>query len=178
MKSKILIITVSVLMVSCKLSPDDMAKKAIHGELRVTLHDYKSYEAVQYGKLDSDFSSVFNLPEYKELSDDLDQTIAHEKEHFETMKIYAGSIYSFDRYRNEKRIVEDDLAKMLKDTAAIGNLKRSFRPNFVGWQIEHSYRAKSLSGNLGIHHYLFHLDSALTKVLSQDDISESARKKN
>jgi hypothetical protein len=178
MRSTILIITAFSLMASCKLSPDEKAKKAIREELRVTLHDYKSYESVQYGKLDSDFSSVFNFPEYKKLSEDLDQTIAHEKEHFETMKIYAGSIYSFDRYRNEKRIVEDDLEKMIRDTADMGNLKRSFRPNFVGWQIEHSYRARSLAGNLGIHHYLFHLDSALTKVLSQDDISESAGKKN
>ena len=175
---RLLFIIIPLALFSCKLSPVEKAKSAIHEEMRTTLHDYKSYEPVQYGKLDSDYSSVEDLPQMKALQKDFDQNVADEKEHFSTMKIYGASLYLTGQYNSEKRIVDADIAKMLSDTTEMGQIRRNFKPQFVGWKIEHSYRAKSLSGNLGIHHYILHLDSSLTKVNYTVDISESATKRD
>lgn len=161
----------------CTPTPEEKAHKVIMEELRTTLHDYKSYESVKWGKLDSAFSLYADDPAYKRLTDDFDKANADAKEAGEMLKIYSGSSYFLDKRRGYLADLNSDLAKMVQDTLLEGKFQREFRSKFLGWQIQHSFRAKSLAGNLGIHHYIYYLDRAITQVIRSEDIAESAKEK-
>jgi hypothetical protein len=58
---KILLFVFAVLFIGC-VSKEQRAKKLIKEELRKTLHDFKSYEAVTFGTLDSVFTDFTDTP--------------------------------------------------------------------------------------------------------------------
>jgi hypothetical protein len=165
------------LSVSCGKSPEEKAKSLIKEELRTTLHDFKSYEPVTYGKIDSSFTSWVDLPEFE--NNDIKREVYSKqmKDYGEKALSYAGLIYSQSSYKLCLKYMEE-----AKDSAIVYSQRNmhiieTFKVKFKGYQMQHSYRAKSLSGNLGIHHHMYYFDSSFTKIIGQKDISESSEKK-
>lgn len=160
------------MLAACSKSPEKKAKSVIDEELRKTLHDYKSYEPVAFGKVDSSFSAYFDLPEYEDNSHKIEEATEDMKKYWDKAMIYAGSIYSQSLYKLYKSQADEaaDSAKAALERNKV--ISENFVPVFNGYKMNHSYRAKSLSGNLGIHHYVFYFDSGITKVVRQIDISE------
>jgi hypothetical protein len=167
-----LLLGFSSLFFSCKKSPEEKAKGVIREQLRTTLHDWKSYESVKWGKLDSALSFYADDPAYKRLIEDFDNASAEVKKAQSMLDIYSGSYLFRDKFNYYMAIAKENLNKMTQDTLLEANFQRDFKPQFIGWQIEHSFRAKNLAGNLGIHHYQYYLDSAIMRVTKSVDISE------
>lgn len=163
-----------LLVAGCSTQPpEDKAKKLITEHLFKTLHDYKSYESVDYGKLDTLYSSVSNDSLYKFYAKKFDEFYDVSKESADQMKIYVG-LYSYNRlynlYKERSFLAQDSMKYFLTKLTERDSL---FKPTFVGWKMNHSYRAKSLGGNLGIHHYSYHFNKDFTEVLDYIDIGEN-----
>jgi hypothetical protein len=81
MRVQVFFIAVIFILVSCT-TPEGKAKKAIKEKLKITLHDFKSYESVEFGTLDSLFSDVTSSSEYEVLNSKYEAWIRQaEKEH-------------------------------------------------------------------------------------------------
>jgi hypothetical protein len=171
---KLIPLPLFLLFAACTPSPEEKAHQVVKEELRTTLHDWKSYESVKWGKLDSAFTFYADDLAYKRLVEDFDNASKEAQDAESKMEIYKGLTLFRDKWNYYLSIAQSDLKKMLQDTLLESNFKRDFKPKFSGWKIEHSYRAKNLAGNLGIHHYMYYLDSAIKQVNKSEDVSESA----
>lgn len=157
---------------SCSLDNTQKAKKLIDHELKVTLHDYHSYEPVEFEKLDSTFSKYDKDPSFIKLESDAEYYEKLEKDYVDKLELYArlpSEHMMFNIYKN--------LSKQYLDTLTIidsnmTRVKKEFKPHFTGWDMIHTFRSKNLSGNFGISHFKYYFDSALSKVLLYEDISE------
>lgn len=158
-----------VLLSGC--SKQYKAKRAIKEELRLTLHDYKSYEPVQFGKIEVGFSSWDDQPQVKTWLDKSEEWMKKHKEYYDEAEIYKD-YYVKDKFFELSRLesMALDSAKFYLDKTE--RFKIEYTPVINGWKMTHSYRARSLGGNLGIHHYVFYLNKPLSKVIKTVDISE------
>jgi len=169
MKTYAFIFTLLLLLVSCS-SPESKAKKAIKEELRLTLHNFKSYEPVQFGKLEVASSKFDDVPEVKLYLDMSDAFLTKSKEYSIKADIY-DSEYSRDEYWKYEKVSMSllDSAKVYLDK--VESIKLHFVSKPIGWQMTHTFRANSLGGNLGIHNYIFTINQELTKVIKSEDLS-------
>ncbi|PZP47066.1 MAG: hypothetical protein DI598_11430 [Pseudopedobacter saltans] len=83
---KLILVTVTCIFVGCS-SPEDKAKSLIEEDMKVTLHDYESYEPVSYSGLSDAYSDVEHdseapklIEESKRLKEKLDRNIRFERE--------------------------------------------------------------------------------------------------
>jgi hypothetical protein len=169
MKASTFILTLVLLLVSCS-SPESKAKKAIKESLRLTLNDFKSYEPVQFGKLEVASSKYTDVPELNLYKIKADSYIKSTKEEIDKAEIYNSD------YTRYKSVSYAKVAEKFLDTAKIYIHKQdSIRLHFVsepiGWQITHTFRAKNQLGGLAIHTYLFTLNQELTKVIKSEDLT-------
>jgi hypothetical protein len=169
MKTFSFFFTLALLLFSCS-SPENKAKKAIKEELRLTLHDFKSYEPVQFGKLEIASSNYIDLPETNIYLSKSDAFLTSSKEYSDKAEIY-DSDYSRDKYWEYTKISNQFLDSAKLYINKVDSIKLHFVSKEIGWQMTHSFRAKSLGGNLGIHRYLFILDKDLSKVIKSVDQS-------
>jgi hypothetical protein len=170
----LLICILGIAFIGCStLTNEGEAKKLIKNHLFETLHDFKSYESIKFGKLDSAFSRANQQPEYIRGKAVFDSLNTAADEYLSTAKIYAGLSFVTNKAaraaKEATKVVSlmDSLAKV--QTA----LLYSFKPQFIGWKMEHSFRANNLSGNMSIHHEIFYFDKKLAVVLDTDDIGEA-----
>ena len=66
MKKKRLLFIIAICFLLTACSKEDKAKKAIKNHLAKTMHDFDSYEPVEYGTLDSTVSTVELSPDYQQ----------------------------------------------------------------------------------------------------------------
>ena len=159
----------ALLLITCS-SPEKKAQKAIKEELRLTLNDFKSYEPVQFGKLEVASSKYEDEPDYDFYSGKADSYLKVSKEESDKADIY-NSEYTRDQFILYEKISIQllDSAKHYLDKA--DSIKLHFVSKPIGWQITHTFRAKNQLGGLGIHSYLFILNQELTKVIRSKDLS-------
>ena len=159
-----------LILYSCT-SPENKAKKVIKEELKLTLHDFKSYEPVQFGKLELSYSNYEDLSEVQTLLTNSEEFLSLCNEYRDKADIY-DSEYSRDKYWIYSAMATRYLDSAKANMDKINYIKLHFVSEVNGWKITHSYRAKSLGGNLGIHHYTFYLDKELKRVTKTVDVSE------
>src|SRR5579862_4156486 len=70
-------------------SPEERAKKLIDEQMKLTLNDYKSYEPVTFGKLDSSFTDFKDDPKYIADAKTADSVMKEMNSMSEDMKIYG-----------------------------------------------------------------------------------------
>jgi hypothetical protein len=170
-KSILALVIISVGTVLSCSSPERKIKKAIYEELRLTLHDFKSYEPVQFGKLEVAESVFTDLPEVSEYLDKSETYLKLVDEYNDKADIY-DSDYSRDKYYLYSRLSSEELNNAKKYLEKVDSIKLHFDPVNIGWQMSHSFRAKSLGGNLGIHHYIFIVDKEYKKVIKTIDLDK------
>lgn len=170
MKTFIPLFIVATLLFSCS-SPEKKAQRAIKEDLRLTLHDFKSYEPVQYGKLEIANSSWDDLPEVKSYLDSADDALAKTKEYSEKADIYNFD-YSSSEYMEYNKMSSDYLNRAHYYMGKTDSIKLHFIPQVIGWKMTHSFRAKNLGGNFKLGQYEFYFDKGITKVIKSVDLSE------
>jgi hypothetical protein len=156
-------------LASCSKSPEEKAKDLINDQMRKTLHDYKSYEPVQFGNLDSSFNTWEDLPEFIEADQKAKEFKKELLEFGENMELKVMS-WGYPTYKRRLADVKDSAIKYAKLRARI---IEQTGPVFNGWTMTHSFRAKNLSGNLQIAQYKYYFDDKLTKVTKVIDPSET-----
>ena len=176
MKICVYILVLLITLVSCS-SQERKAKKAIKEKLKVSLHDFKSYEPVKFGTLDSLFSDVTSSSEYGALKSKYDAWIRQaENEHKADQEEIRKAI-SDGNSSHIPIINEYSLVPRCKDSAHVYEVKMqtfedSYKPRFIGWSMTHLYRAKNLSGNYRLSNESFYFDKDLIKVAGSIDRSE------
>jgi len=160
-----------VILIACNSpSREEKAKRLIKDHLFKTLHDYKSYESVEFGKMDSLFTYIEDDSLYKYYIKEGYRFLDEVKDANSNLKIYAGLStlrYRFDYYKAIAAEYNDSVSQYIRLAEKV---KSNFTPLFIGWKMSHTYRAKSLNGNKGIHHYAYKFDKEISKIIGHDDI--------
>ena len=161
---------------SCKSeSLEDKAKKVIRNHLYTTAHDFKSYEPIKFGTLDSAFSSYTDLPDYETLYETFDSSQKAFNDLKDDIEIY-GTLWALSSPRKIKEAEAQgkDLAKVIATTIdKIDSLRLNYVPEFVGWKMYHSYRINNVDGNSIISHFDYYFDPEVTKISSHVDVGEA-----
>lgn len=122
---KLAFFAAAAIFAACTPTPEETAQQLITDYLQKNMNDPKTYEAIEFGKLDSTFTNFQETGEYQELDALYERYIAlaklkqSEKEFkaamaaLDTAEIYANSI-------KEK--------------------EQSYKPTHSGWKMTHSYR--------------------------------------
>ena len=158
-------------MFACSASPIDKAKSLIKEELKKSMNDYSSYEPVDFGKMDSVYTNLetdstfimidvayesYKEQQKKNLDEYLADITTGDKELMGIDKkqndIYAGKIDSIGKLR----------AKVLS----------TFKPDFKGWRLEHTFRGKNKLGALVVNKYAFYFDKGITKILDSQSLDK------
>lgn len=170
---KYILSIVMVVCLSCgsKTTSEQRAQKLIKDHLYETLHDYKSYEFVKFGKLDSTFTSVADEPAYATAGKTFDSLLKESEENLEQAKRYS-SAYLYGNIGRKFLAKAERCHDMLAPIAVwLDSFKANFHGRFNGWSMTHSYRAKSLGGNLGISHDIYYFNIAIDSLLENRDNS-------
>ena len=176
MKKISFLIAMALLLITCS-SPEKKAQKAIKEELRLTLNDFKSYESVKFGTLDSLFSDVTTSPEYEALNTKRESWIKLADEEHKSDQEEIEKALNDGNTHHVPIINEFSLMPRCLDSAKVYSIKiqsvvESYKPRFIGWSMTHLYRAKNLGGNYILANESFYFDKELTKVVGSIDIPE------
>jgi len=156
----------------CAQTKTEKAKTTIRKELKNRIGDYNSYSPISYSKLDSLFSSIEDFPPYELTLQYLIE--ACEKITFtKEISLTTDVKPLIEKLESElKSSGSSELRKILLQLMEFdlwqGKLYESielFKPEFIGYKIAHSYRAKNKYGGTEIYNYEFHLDKDITKVI-------------
>lgn len=155
-------------------TPIEKAKKTISKQLDETLHDRKSYESVKWGTLDCAYSEFYNNEVYKAYSEKSTQYLKETEDAQTKARIYS-SYFS----PNEHKYYSEKAGSLLDSTKLYLKRQTDFKAGvksaFIGYKIEHSYRAKNLAGNLGIHHIEFYLNQEIDSVTDTEDVGKKEK---
>ena len=169
MKKITILIVAVTLLVSCS-NPEKKAQKLIEKELQTSLNDPKSYESVNFGSLDSVFTSPSRDIDYIGYKSKYDVYTNAYEEQMAKVKLYSGlSIY----YDETKFALE--MAQIYLDTVEVVSAKMieistNFVYEFDGWKMKHTFRGKNAFGAVIVSSMMFYFDKELTKVYYSDPI--------
>lgn len=167
---RILLIFLSALLlafVSCKPKTKyAIVKENIKSYLSKTMHDFNSYEPVQYGPIDSAFTSYQDSEKFNELKDLFS---AYQKECEEALQKAESYLYvsraTGKRYSDKGT---DYAHKLDSISKLISTEIYGFEPQFVGYKILHSFRGKNMNAATILTTEYFILDSAYNVIKSEE----------
>jgi hypothetical protein len=136
----------------------------------LTLNDFKSYEPVQYGKLEVDSSKYTDIPEVRQYNSQIDADLKTSNEYSSKADIYYSE-YTISQYRAYIQVSSQFLDSAKRYIAEVDSIKLHFVSKPIGWKITHSFRAKNQLGGLNLYNYLFILNQELTKVIKSENLS-------
>ena len=162
-----LILLLAIILFASSCSNEQKAKKAIETYLSKTLHDFKSYEAVEFGKIDSSFTFFMDAEEFKTLDSRFDELVraGHERDE-------ASKSLHYSNERNleiindliEKHKFGSDSMRIIREK--IEEFEHNFVREFNGYVVLHSFRAKNANGALVLSEKFFVLSPQLDKVIN------------
>ncbi|MCC8409896.1 hypothetical protein LJ707_13240 [Mucilaginibacter sp. UR6-1] len=153
MKKTLLIASAALLLLSScgdkKASLEETAKKNIAIYLNQHLNDSTSYQPASFGTLDSLTDSFYDDPNYKKIDDQISDISSEkisdmEKNYNAYSKKEAAGFY--DKKKAALEAEQDIIAK-------------NYKEKFIGYRMEHKYRAKNGFGALMQNETVFVLDS-------------------
>ncbi len=165
------ILIISSFIISCSQNPQQIAEKSVRDYLQKNLNDASSYESVEFGKLDSTFSSVVSLKQYQDslaIIDTIKNTNTYIDEQVQNLKDENSSQgYTFDVEKipaiKEMREMQKSYRK--RDSLIhiyLDGLRNNFKQEFIGFSITHKYRGKNGLGALILKTDTFQLDKNLS----------------
>jgi len=167
----LLAVALSLLFAGCSENKEKKAKELINHQLKVTLHDFSSYESVEFGKLDSTFTESSDLPEYKIAIDKANEFTKQGGDKIETAKMY-GECTLYDKQVQYARWGKELLDSATYYINIAKNIDSTFIPKFVGWNITHTFRANNASGNKVIGHRKYYFDKDVSKIINDENLDE------
>ena len=169
----------AISIVGCK-SREQKAQALINEYMFKTLYDYESYEVVET-KVDSCYSSLFKDAEVRRAALQAKETLEETSEYADeakrarqTMDIWEGSWSSYSRRRyneakEELKTAYLNLTKTYKKHKEymlfIKNKSIGFEEQFIGWEVQHSFRCKNRGGNFTLGDYMFVIDEKFTQII-------------
>lgn len=173
-----MLVLILTLVYSCQPSPEKKAQKLIVEKLKLSLHDWDSYESVQFGKLDSMYSSYLDDSAYNENVNNYDKYQKLFDKYLDEMNDYSGYISSTFRikYNIASKMTDMYLDSLRKYAPICDSLKENYVPKFIGWTMTHSFRSNNAMGHKTIGHYKYFFDIEISKVINDKDISENENK--
>jgi hypothetical protein len=173
---KILLFALCISFITLDLSAQtktDKAKRLIKVYMNENLDDISSYSPVNYSSLDSAFTQIEDNEGYQSAVKELIE--AHEKITF-TKEItlttdvsrLINEINSDSTNTKSSTISEICLQLILFKScqSLVFTLIETFKPQFIGWKLEHKYRAKNSYGAFILHNDTFLFDEKVTKIIS------------
>lgn len=147
-------------------SPTDRLQDEIKIHLSKTMHDFKSYEPVDYSKVDSTFTVYASTPRGKGLYDSLRRCTVLQERFTENARSYTYTApeTAMKLLSDSKRYgqVGDSLL------AVINKEEKEYRGVFNGYKIVHSFRGKNMSGATVLSKKRFSFDTAYKLIDAQD----------
>jgi hypothetical protein len=161
---KLLFLLIPVAIGCHTQTPEEKMKEGIKAYLSKTMHDFKSYEPVEYKKIDSVYTSYITSERGSALYDSIDFYTKMRKEILERAKEYtytsprvALSILDKGKVYSAK---PDSIENVIdKETAA-------FVKKFNGYKMVHTFRGKNMNNATIITTKRFYFDSAFTVTKS------------
>lgn len=171
-----------IILISCSQTQESKAKQLIKEYLEKTLDDYDSYSSVSYSKVER-LMTKWEFP--KELEPDLEKLIKIAERinlsGYNNIDVTSDADYFIqDLKKSEeekyKKNTPAELAKKIELWKSLWNefkhyqdiihaSKNSFIPQFIGWKVIHSYRAKNRMGATVLNEHEFRFDKEMTKVI-------------
>lgn len=168
MQKLLLLLILSTALTSC--SNEQKAKKAIKEHLSKTMHDFKSYEPVEFGTIDSSFTTFIETKEYKTtlarfelFNDSAERAI---KEIKDLIYLNRTSNARLREMQKAGMVLSDSLTSIANRMAS---LEKSFTPEFNGYSLAHSFRGKNPNGALILSTKIFKLTPQLDEVIDVVD---------
>lgn len=170
---KLIVLFLIISLFGCS-SNEKKASKAIENYLSERLHDWKSYESVSIGVVDSTFQMEPEVWDYWTAKNNVDIYLKMAEEKQQLYDSYKG-LYS-DYFVTERKYLAEDIARYVDTIHHYRAIRDSFlvnfQPYFNGWQVDHSYRANNAMGGKTLGHYRFFFDKELSEVIDVKDLSE------
>lgn len=177
MKKNLIYILLFLSLISCN-NQEKRSKKLINQYMKEHLNDYKSYESVSFGTLDSAFSRVSDTKEWKDYDQKYLEFEKKADDASEKMKkmidnIGFHSLYTYKEDKFTMELLKDkvsqwaDSMKFYNDKMII--LNKDFKKEFIGWKLTHTFRANNIIGNKIIEKYDFIFDEKINKIIDIRD---------
>lgn len=153
---------------SCKQeSMTDKAKKEIKLHLSKTMHDFKSYEPVEFSTLDTLYSSYTESNNYKIDMLSFDEYTTLSRHYTEYVKLYTKYYYS-DSVKKYNGLAKETLAKADSVNQKMIKERKGFNPQFIGYTLLHSFRGKNMNGAMILKREKFQFDSTMKFVMATE----------
>ena len=156
-----------ILLMACQ-SPADKAHKLIKEELFKNLHDFSSYEPVEFGKLDSVYTTIaftdaHELLKWGNVLADSAQKLIKAAQVFEkSRKEYP---FCDSMYLITSRLADSLLTIARENIEHSDSISRNFKPQFCGFRMSHRFRAKNAQGNILLSENEYFFDKKITMIL-------------
>lgn len=169
MKKTLAIMVIALAMFSCSKSPEQIAQQLIKESLLELMDDPKSYEPVEFGTLDSTFTT---LDDYQPFNDAYDKYMDC-KAAAETYESTASTAKWNEDYEGQIKFLK--LANEMYDKAETYrqqalDSKKTFKPQFNGWKMTHKFRCKNAFGAVMLNEIDLYFDKELTQIIGRGEI--------
>lgn len=176
MKKYYFLAALAALMVGCS-SPEKRAQRLIKAELKGTLHDWGSYEPVNFGTLDSVYTTPIDNLEYLTAKCMYIEWGKRHKESSKKIDDYCNqlSIHGPNKYVQEEVEAELSHLERITDSIAVclrtmSLIEKDFTPTFKGWSMQHTFRAKNGVGTKRITTKEFIFDEDISRLIEMNDV--------
>ncbi len=156
-----------ILLVSCRMkTSEEKVQYLINKFVRSGLTTQDGYHPIEFGPLDSAFTSVRYTPDYEK-----NNTYACLYQAMEQSYLLKTSKYVLNAPPPDPKKKEEYIrrAEICADSAAYfqaicDSLKKAFVPEFIAWKMEYIYEAKNEEGVPAIYKYVYYFDKNLRRV--------------
>ena len=128
-------IIVICLLISCSV-PENKAKKLIDEDLKGSLHDYRSYESVEFSPLKSETLRAISI------------------------KTAINQLKEEGKYADSEAFIEK-----MKLMNSVANANHINLDSITGFSITHKFRAKNSFGAYTLHEYTYFFDKDLKTIV-------------
>lgn len=156
MKQLIFVFATCVFIFSSCQSKENKAKELVKDDLYKTLHDFSSYEPIEWTELKPTYDASKEPEERKD-------TLLY----YGMKRMLLETFTSGDGILKEESYAGEHEEK-LKKYKAIEDSIHALMP-IKGYTINHTYRANTLGGNKRINTARYDFDAELTKVIKRDE---------
>lgn len=178
MKKILLIILTFIIPVFgiCQTSKSKMvkAKALIKTYMKTNMNDYLNYVPISYSYIDS----LFTSPEEDEKIQQAYKNAieAKEKAGLSNMDISLNVKPLIDKMESNKDMYGSQAILDCKSYSVYRdlyyNMIDNFHPNFIGWKIEHKFRAKNGYNATIIYETEFKFDKSISKIIGIDNLKK------
>ena len=186
MKKVLTLLLIFITFICSAQTRTEKAKISIRKYLKENLNDYKSYEPVYFSKIDSLFTSIedyvpFNI-DFKRVYDSVSKlkelgiTTLSIDDNNETIDKIIGSVSDIileiesnpDKYirgaTTKFKLQKIELEALKRYKSSLQESMSKFKPEFIGWKINHKFRSKNMYGGVVLKEYQFKFDKNLNVI--------------